>query len=158
MSTLIAMFGAGCFWHVQAAFDKIPGVSSTAAGYAGGVYENPTYEDVCAGKTGHAEVVQIKFDPAMVTYAELLAAFWNLHDPTTLNRQGPDVGAQYRSVIFYHNPEQEQEARSSMAEQAQSGRFHKPIVTQIAAAGKFWRAEEYHQHYFTKTGRSECGL
>lgn len=158
MGTETAMFGAGCFWHVQAAFDKIPGVVSTAVGYSGGDFENPKYEDVCSGRTGHAEVTQIEFDPSVVTYKDLLNAFWEIHDPTTLDRQGPDIGSQYRSAIFYNDQEQELQARMSLAEQEMSGRYRQPIVTEILAAGKFWRAEENHQHYFEKTGRSGCSV
>lgn len=158
MNTQTAMFGAGCFWHVQAAFDKIPGVVSTAVGYSGGDVENPTYEDVCAGRTGHAEVTLVEFDPTQVSYPDLLNVFWEIHDPTTLDRQGPDVGSQYRSAIYYNDPEQELQARMSLAEQELSGRYRQPIVTEILAAGAFWRAEEYHQHYFDKTGRSGCGI
>lgn len=158
MATKTAMFGAGCFWHVQAAFDKIPGVVSTEVGYSGGDYQNPSYQDVCAGRTGHAEVTRVQFDPDTVTYQDLLSVFWEIHDPTTLDRQGPDIGSQYRSVIFYEDPEQELMARMSLAEQEVGGRFRDPIVTEILAAGPFWRAEEYHQHYFDKTGRRICGI
>jgi len=158
MDTEKAMFGAGCFWHVQAAFDKIPGVVSTAVGYSGGDVDNPTYEDVCSGRTGHAEVAQVVFDPTQVSYVDLLKVFWEIHDPTTLDRQGPDVGSQYRSAIYYNDSEQEVQARMSLAEQELSGRYRKPVVTEILAAGNFWRAEEYHQHYFDKTGRSSCGI
>jgi len=153
-----ATFGAGCFWHVEAAFQEIPGVTSTAAGYSGGTLKNPTYRDVCAGHTGHAEVVQVEYDPSKISYEELLDLFWKIHDPTTLNRQGPDVGTQYRSAIFFHAPAQEAAARASKEKLQSSGRFHRPIVTEITPASEFWRAEEYHQRYFEKTGHKSCGL
>ena len=146
-----ATFGAGCFWHVEAAFLEISGVTSTAVGYSGGHLKDPTYRDVCTGQTGHAEVVQVEYDPTKVTYEELLEAFWKLHDPTTMNRQGPDVGTQYRSAIFYHTPSQEAAAKSSKEKLQQSGRFVRPIVTEITTASVFYRAEEYHQRYFEKT-------
>ena len=149
-----ATFGAGCFWQVEVEFRKVPGVTDTAVGYLGGDYENPSYEDVCTGRTGHAEVVQIEFDPERVSYDELLEKLWDLHDPTTLNRQGPDIGTQYRSAIFFHSPEQEAAARAAK-ERAQT-RFRKPIVTEIAPASTFYRAEEYHQRYLEKRGRSSC--
>ena len=144
--TVKATFGAGCFWGVEAAFRKIEGVISTSVGYSGGTSENPTYKDVCTGQTGHAEVVEVEYDPSRVSYEELLEVFWENHDPTSLNRQGPDVGTQYRSAIFFHTPEQEAAARASK-ERAQ-GRFKKPIVTEIKPASEFYRAEEYHQRYF----------
>ena len=143
-----ATFGAGCFWGVEAAFRRVEGVVSTAVGYSGGTLENPTYEDVCTGRTGHAEVVEVEYDPSRVSYEELLEVFWENHDPTTLNRQGPDVGTQYRSAIFFHTPEQEDAARASK-EKVQS-RFKNPIVTEITPASRFYRAEEYHQRYFEK--------
>src|SRR5215217_7741214 len=146
--TVKATFGAGCFWEVEAAFRKIEGVVSTSVGYSGGTSENPTYKDVCTGQTGHAEVVEVEYDPSRVSYEELLEVFWENHDPTSLNRQGPDVGTQYRSAIFFHTPEQEAAARASK-ERAQ-GRFKKPIVTEIKPASEFYRAEEYHQRYFEK--------
>src|SRR6266849_414311 len=149
-----ATFGAGCFWGVEAAFRKVKGVSSTAVGYMGGTLDKPSYEDVCTDRTGHAEVVQIEYDPAQVSYEQLLDLFWENHDPTTLNRQGPDFGTQYRSVIFYHSPEQESTARASLTE-AQS-RFRRPIVTQIVPATEFWQAEEYHQQYLEKRGAAHC--
>lgn len=141
MTPDVATFGAGCFWGVEEAFRQIPGVIETAVGYEGGVLENPTYEDVCNTKTGHAEVVQVVFDPAKVTYEQLLNVFWESHDPTTLNRQGPDVGAQYRSVIFYHSPEQQMIAEHSKEMLAKSGIHALPIVTAIVPAKTFWRAD-----------------
>jgi peptide-methionine (S)-S-oxide reductase len=152
-----AMFGAGCFWHVEAAFCRLPGVA-TQVGYSGGDYADPTYQDVCSGKTGHAEVVLVEYDPGETTYEQLLDLFWESHDPTTRNRQGPDVGSQYRSAIFYFNPEQEQTARESLRKQEESGKFRGPVVTEITGAGPFYRAEEYHQKYFQKTGRASCGF
>ncbi len=151
-----ATFGAGCFWGVEAAFRKVKGVISTSVGYMGGSLDNPTYEDVCTDRTGHAEVVEVVYDPAAVSYKDLLEVFWKIHDPTTLNRQGPDRGTQYRSVIFYHTPEQEAQARESINELKQSGRYKREIVTAIEPASKFWKAEEYHQQYYEKTGRSSC--
>jgi peptide-methionine (S)-S-oxide reductase len=153
-----AMFGAGCFWGVEAAFRQIKGVTSTAVGYAGGELENPTYQDVCGDETGHAEVVHVEFDPAQVAYQDLLKVFWENHDPTTLNRQGPDVGTQYRSVIFYYTPEQEALAKTSKQELATSGKFRKPIVTEIVPAAHFWRAEDYHQQYLEKRGLAHCRI
>ncbi len=153
-----ATFGAGCFWGVEETFRKIDGVTSAAVGYAGGRTENPTYEDVCSHETGHAEVVEIEFDPAKVSYRQLLEVFWSNHNPTTLNRQGPDVGDQYRSVIFYHSPEQRAAAEASKEELEKSGRFRRPIVTQIEPAPKFYRAEEYHQRYLEKRGLSHCAI
>ncbi|WP_214020269.1 peptide-methionine (S)-S-oxide reductase MsrA [Methanoculleus sp.] len=147
-----ATFGAGCFWGVEETFRHVPGVVDTAVGFMGGTVENPTYPEVCTGRTGHAEVVQVTYDPAEVPYRELLDVFWNAHDPTTPNRQGPDIGTQYRSVIFYHTPEQEKGARASKEDMERSGRFRRPIVTAIEPAGTFWRAEEYHQQYFAKHG------
>jgi peptide-methionine (S)-S-oxide reductase len=151
-----ATFGAGCFWGVEAAFRELKGVISTSVGYMGGTLENPSYEDVCTDKTGHAEVVEVLYDPAQIPYEDLLDMFWKIHDPTTLNRQGPDRGTQYRSVIFYHTPEQEAAARASKERLKQSGRFKRDIVTQIEPAARFWRAEEYHQQYYEKTGRRSC--
>lgn len=153
-----ATFAAGCFWGVQAAFDRVEGVISTTVGYMGGHLENPTYRDVCNHGTGHAEVVEVTYDPDVVTYRQLLDVFWRIHDPTTLNRQGFDVGDQYRSAIFYHTPEQKVEAEWSKEEQQRSGRFRKPIVTEVVAAGVFWRAEEYHQKYLSKRGGAACHL
>ncbi len=154
-----ATFGAGCFWGVEAAFRRVPGVTATAAGYMGGSTKNPGYEQVCSGITGHAEVVQVTYDPARVTYDELLSVFWSVHDPTQLNRQGPDVGSNYRSVIFYHDAEQGQKARRSKEELQVSGRFgFGRIVTAIQPAAEFWRAEEYHQQYFEKHGGGSCHI
>lgn len=151
-----ATFAAGCFWGVEADFARIPGVVSTAVGYEGGILDNPTYHDVCYKATKHAEVVELEFDPAQVSFQQLVEAFWQLHDPTTLNRQGPDIGDQYRSAIFYHSPEQQQTAHESRA-QAQA-HFSRPIVTQITPAQTFWRAEEYHQRYLEKRGKLACDL
>lgn len=151
-----ATFGAGCFWGVEEAFRRLAGVKDTAVGYEGGSLNNPTYHDVCTDRTGHAEVVEVDFDPAVISYHDLLNVFWENHDPTTKNRQGPDVGAQYRSAIFFHSPEQEAEAKKSR-EEAQK-RFKRPIVTEIVPATDFWRAEEYHQQYLEKRGLSHCGL
>ena len=147
-----ATFGAGCFWGIEAAIRKIEGVASTTVGYAGGSFKDPTYEDVCSGKTGHAEVVQVEYDPSKVSYEELLRVFWNIHDPTTLNRQGPDIGTQYRSAVFFHNPEQEAAATASKQKLQSSGRYQKSIVTEITPASEFYRAEDYHQQYFEKCG------
>ena len=151
-----ATFGAGCFWGVEAAFRKMKGVKTTAVGYSGGTLKNPTYEDVCAGLTGHAEVVQVSYDQAEVSYQELLDVFWEIHDPTTLNRQGPDVGTQYRSAIFFHTPEQEAAARASKENLEASGRYQRPVVTEITPASEFYRAEEYHQQYLEKRGQAHC--
>jgi peptide-methionine (S)-S-oxide reductase len=151
-----ATFAAGCFWGVEGEFRKLKGVSATTVGYSGGEMENPTYEDVCTDRTGHAEVVQVEFDPGQIGYEELLDVFWGIHDPTTLNRQGPDAGKQYRSAIFYHSPEQKAAAEASKDRLEKSGKFKKPIVTQIAEAGPFYRAEEYHQQYLEKSGASSC--
>jgi peptide-methionine (S)-S-oxide reductase len=151
-----ATFGAGCFWGVEEDFRKVPGVTATAVGYSGGTLANPTYEDVCSDRTGHAEVVQVDYDPAKASYDSLLDVFWNGHNPTQLNRQGPDVGTQYRSVIFFHTPEQEAAARASRERLAKSGKFARPIVTEISPAQPFWRAEEYHQRYFEKRGGGSC--
>ena len=147
-----AMFGAGCFWGVEAAFRKLKGVGETAVGYSGGSVKNPSYQEVCTGRTGHAEVVEVAFDPGEVSYGDLLGVFWSVHDPTTLNRQGPDVGTQYRSAIFSHTPAQEAAARASKEEQDRSGRFRAPVVTEITPASPFYRAEEYHQQYLEKRG------
>jgi len=153
-----ATFGAGCFWGVEETFRRIKGVTSTTVGYAGGTLSNPTYEDVCTDRTGHAEVVQVDFDPAQVSYDELLKVFWDNHNPTTLNRQGPDVGTQYRSVIFYHTPAQKAAALASKERLQQSGRYQRPVVTEITPATEFYPAEEYHQRYLEKHGRSHCHL
>ena len=154
----IATFGAGCFWGVEAEFRRVQGVKATAVGYAGGDLKNPSYKDVCSDSTGHAEVVQVEYDPEAVSYDDLLNVFWENHDPTTLNRQGPDVGTQYRSVIFFHTPEQEAAARASKERLEKSGRFRRPIVTQIEPAAEFWRAEEYHQQYLEKRGLASCHI
>jgi peptide-methionine (S)-S-oxide reductase len=151
-----ATFGAGCFWGVESAFRQLAGVASTQVGYMGGAMPKPTYEDVCTDRTGHAEVVEVTFDPSAIDYRDLLEVFWNNHDPTTRNRQGPDVGTQYRSVIFVHSPEQEAAARASR--DAAQSRFRRPIVTEIAPAAEFWRAEDYHQQYLEKRGLSHCGI
>jgi peptide-methionine (S)-S-oxide reductase len=153
-----ATFGAGCFWGVEEAFRNIKGVKDTAVGYTGGKLENPTYKDVCTNETGHAEVVQVTFDPAEVSYDQLLDVFWDIHNPTTLNRQGPDWGTQYRSVVFFHSPEQEAAARASKEKLEKSGRYDRPIVTQIVPAPVFFRAEEYHQRYLEKRGVSSCHI
>lgn len=154
----IATFGAGCFWGIEAAFRQVPGVTDAAVGYSGGHTLSPTYKDVCTDETGHAEVVQVTFDPAQVTYEQVLEVFWQIHDPTQLNRQGPDFGKQYRSAIFFHSPEQEAAARASKEKAQASGRFHRPIVTQIAPAATFYRAEEYHQRYLEKRGIASCHI
>ena len=146
----IATFGAGCFWGVQDKFDVVKGVMKTTAGYMGGNLKNPTYEDVCTDKTGHTEVVQIEYDPNIVSYEELLDVFWKIHDPTQLNRQGPDVGSQYKSVIFYHDEKQREAAERSMDKIQKSEKFNKPVVTDINKAKELYKAEEYHQHYFKK--------
>jgi peptide-methionine (S)-S-oxide reductase len=151
-----ATFGAGCFWGVEAEFRRLAGVKSTAVGYAGGAMRNPTYKDVCTDTTGHAEVVEVTFDPATISYHDLLNVFWENHDPTTKDRQGPDVGTQYRSVIFFHSAEQEAEAIASR--DAAQKNFKRPIVTQIVPAPEFWPAEEYHQQYLEKRGLSHCHL
>jgi len=158
MTTQKATFGAGCFWGVEATFREVPGVVSAAVGYAGGTLENPTYKDVCSGRTGHAEVVEVEYDPARAEYDDLLTVFWENHDPTTLNRQGWDVGTQYRSAIFFHTPEQEAIARASKAERERSGKYRKPIVTEITPASAFYRAEEYHQQYLEKQGLAHCSV
>ena len=153
-----ATFGAGCFWGVEEAFRRLNGVKDTAVGYTGGTLENPTYQDVCSDETGHAEVVQVTYDPAEVSYDQLLDVFWSIHNPTTLNRQGPDVGTQYRSAVFFHSPEQQAAARASKEKLEKSGRFNRPIVTQIVPAAEFYRAEEYHQRYLEKRGVSSCHI
>ena len=151
-----ATFAAGCFWGVEATFRALPGVKSTRVGYVGGQADGPTYEQVCTGTTGHAEAVEVEYDPAEVSYAQLLEVFWGNHDPTTLNRQGPDVGSQYRSAVFFHGPEQQTEAEASKQALATSGRFVRPIVTEIVPAATFWQAEDYHQQYLEKRGQSSC--
>jgi peptide-methionine (S)-S-oxide reductase len=152
------IFGGGCFWGVQDAFDQVEGVITTAVGYSGGNLENPTYEDVCTGTTRHAEVVKVEYDEKKVTFEELLQVFWSIHDPTTLNRQGPDVGSQYRSAIFYHTDEHEKTATESKKKLEASGKYQNPIVTDIVPAKTFYRAEEYHQQYFQKRGISHCKI
>ncbi|HKJ73619.1 MAG TPA: peptide-methionine (S)-S-oxide reductase MsrA [Alphaproteobacteria bacterium] len=151
-----ATFAAGCFWGVEATFGQIDGVTRTEVGYTGGATEDPTYRQVCSDRTGHAEAVQVEYDPEKVSYEQLLDVFWANHDPTTLNRQGPDVGSQYRSAIFYHTPDQEQAARKSMESLDKSGRFGGPIVTQIVPAATFYPAEDYHQKYLEKRGMAAC--
>jgi len=158
MKTDTATFAAGCFWGVQAEFGKVKGVVQTTVGYTGGHTEHPTYRDVCSDTTGHAEAVQIVFDPAVVTYEQLLDKFWSMHDPTTPNRQGPDVGSQYRSVIFYHSSEQQAAAVASKEKLEKAHRLPRPIVTEIVPASKFWPAEEYHQKYFQKHGGGSCHI
>ncbi|MGI8546250.1 MAG: peptide-methionine (S)-S-oxide reductase MsrA [Gemmatimonadaceae bacterium] len=153
-----ATFGAGCFWGVETAFRQIPGVIATAVGYEGGTLDNPSYEEVCSSTTGHAEVVEVEFDPAEVGYNALLDVFWNNHDPTTLNRQGPDVGTQYRSAIFYNDGEQKELAERSKELMSQSGRFKRPVVTEIVPATTFYRAEDYHQQYLEKRGLASCRI
>lgn len=154
----VATFAAGCFWGVEEAFRTLPGVIETAVGYTGGSRPDPTYEQVCTGRTGHAEAVRVLYDPSRVGYRELLERFFSIHDPTTPNRQGPDVGEQYRSAIFFHTPDQEHEARSAVEALNRSGRFRRPIVTEIVPAAPFYRAEEYHQQYVRKHGRGGCHI
>jgi peptide-methionine (S)-S-oxide reductase len=153
-----ATFGAGCFWGVEESFRQLPGVAETEVGYLGGHTNSPSYKDVCTDETGHAEVVQVTYDPAKISYEQLLDTFWSAHDPTTLNRQGPDVGTQYRSAIFFHSPEQERVARASKEKVQASGKFHRPVVTEITPASTFYRAEEYHQKYLAKRGVSHCHI
>ena len=153
-----ATFGAGCFWGVETTFRQVPGVADAAVGYESGSYPNPTYHDVCTGQTGHAEVLEVIYDPTQVSYDTLLNVFWENHDPTTLNQQGPDHGTQYRSAIFFHTPEQEAIAQASKESLGRSGRFKRPIVTEIAPAQTFYRAEEYHQQYLEKRGLSNCHI
>jgi peptide-methionine (S)-S-oxide reductase len=153
-----ASFAAGCFWGVEAAFRQVEGVLGTAVGYEGGRTKGPSYEDVCTGTTGHAETVEVDYDPAKVSFERLLEVFWENHDPTTLNRQGPDVGEQYRSVIFFHTPEQEASARKSKDELGQSGKYRRPVVTSIEPATAFYRAEDYHQQYLEKRGLAHCRI
>ncbi len=158
MKTETATFAAGCFWGVEETFRQIKGVKATAVGYTGGHFDHPTYEDVCTDRTGHAEAVQVQYDPKEVSYEQLLKVFWENHDPTTLNRQGPDVGTQYRSAIFYHTPEQKAAAEAAKQALAASGKFRREIVTQIVPAATFWKAEDYHQQYLEKRGMSSCHL
>ena len=151
-----ATFAAGCFWGVEAAFRQQKGVTASAVGYTGGHLANPTYEDVCTDRTGHAEAAQLDYDPAQVSYDELLELFWQIHDPTTVDRQGPDVGTQYRSAIFYHTPEQQAAAVASRDRLQASGRYRRRVVTEIVPVADFWRAEEYHQRYLEKRGEAAC--
>lgn len=154
----LATFGAGCFWGVEVAFRNLMGVTDAAVGYMGGTVAHPTYEQVCTDETGHAEVVQVEYDPARVPYERLLDLFWSSHDPTQRDRQGPDVGSQYRSAIFYHSDEQRASAEASRTALEAARRFARPIATRIEAAGPFWRAEEYHQRYLEKRGRASCHI
>ncbi|HML06173.1 MAG TPA: peptide-methionine (S)-S-oxide reductase MsrA [Methanobacterium sp.] len=153
-----AAFGAGCFWGVEETFRTTKGVISTAVGYMGGHTENPTYENVCSGETGHAETVEVTYDPSIISYNELINVFWNVHDPTTLNRQGPDIGEQYRSIIFYYDEEQEKAAMDSKEKLNKSGAYGREIVTEIVPASefKFYMAEDYHQQYLKKRGQKSC--
>jgi peptide-methionine (S)-S-oxide reductase len=153
-----ATFGAGCFWGVEDIYMQVDGVVKTTVGYLGGEYKNPSYKDVCTGRTGHAEVVEIIFNSEIVSYDQLLDLFWRMHDPTTFNRQGPDVGTQYRSAIFYHNEIQKKLAEKSRMEISTSGKWKNPIVTEISLASKFYKAEEYHQEYFKKNGLPSCHI
>jgi peptide-methionine (S)-S-oxide reductase len=154
----IATFGAGCFWGIEAAFRRVPGVLDAAVGYSGGRTENPSYQDVCTDTTGHAEVVQVTFDPEKLSYDQLLDVFWTIHDPTQVNRQGPDYGKQYRTAIFFHSPEQEAAAKKSKQALEASGKLRRPVATEITPAGPFWRAEEYHQRYLEKRGAASCHI
>jgi peptide-methionine (S)-S-oxide reductase len=154
----IATFGAGCFWGIEAAFRRVPGVLDAAVGYSGGHTQNPSYQEVCRDTTGHAEVVQVMFDPEKVSYDQLLDIFWTIHDPTQVNRQGPDYGAQYRTAIFFHSPEQEAAAKKSKQILEASGKLRRPVATEITPAGAFWRAEEYHQRYLEKRGAASCHI
>jgi peptide-methionine (S)-S-oxide reductase len=154
-----AVFGAGCFWGVESAFRAVEGVVDVAVGYAGGTVAKPNYRTVCGGKTGHAEVVQVEYDPERVSFEQLLEVFWQIHDPTTLNRQGPDVGTQYRSIIFYSDENERKAAEESKRRLDQSGKLHRPVVTQIVPAAEFYRAEEYHQRYYERMGIAPaCGI
>ena len=153
-----ATFGAGCFWGIEATFRQIEGVLDAVSGYLGGTLESPTYQDVCSGTTGHAEVVEVLYDPEKVDYEQLVDAFWEMHDPTTLNRQGPDVGEQYRSAIFFHSPEQQTAAEASKERLEASGRHSRPVATEITPASTFYRAEEYHQRYLEKRGQASCHI
>lgn len=156
--TEIATFGAGCFWGVEAAFRRVPGVVDAVSGYSGGRRDNPTYKEVCTDQTGHAEVVQVTFDPAKVSYEQLLEVFWKVHDPTQVNRQGPDFGKQYRTAIFFHTPEQQAMALKSKQALEASRKLHRLVATEITPAGTFWRAEEYHQRYLEKRGQESCHI
>jgi peptide-methionine (S)-S-oxide reductase len=154
----IATFGAGCFWGIEAAFRRVPGVLDVAVGYSGGRTQNPSYQDVCTDTTGHAEVVQVTFDPEKLSYDQLLDVFWTIHDPTQVNRQGPDYGKQYRTAIFFHSPQQEAAAKKSKQALEASGKLRRPVATEITPAGPFWRAEEYHQRYLEKRGAASCHI
>jgi len=154
----IATFAAGCFWGVEAGFRRVPGVIDALSGYSGGHKDNPTYKDVCTDETGHAEVVQVTFDPEKVSYEQLLDTFFQLHDPTQVNRQGPDFGTQYRTAIFFHTPEQEAKAQKAKKALEAGGRFRRPVATVITPAGTFWPAEEYHQRYLEKRGQANCHI
>jgi peptide-methionine (S)-S-oxide reductase len=154
----IATFGAGCFWGIEAAFRRVPGVLDAAVGYSGGQTQNPNYQEVCTDTTGHAEVVQVTFDPEKLSYDQLLNVFWTIHDPTQVNRQGPDYGKQYRTAIFFHSPEQEAAAKKSKQALESSGKLRRPVATEITPAGPFWRAEEYHQRYLEKRGAASCHI
>jgi peptide-methionine (S)-S-oxide reductase len=158
MATEKATFGAGCFWGVEQTFREVPGIMDAVSGYSGGHVDHPTYKDVCTDETGHAEVVEVTYDPEKVKYEQLLDVFWKMHDPTQVNRQGPDFGKQYRTVIFFHTPEQEKTAKASKEALAKSGRFAKPIATSIEPAQKFWPAEDYHQRYLEKRGLRHCHI
>jgi len=158
MKSEIATFGAGCFWHVEAEFCKVKGVTKTTVGYMGGKMKNPHYENVCTHQTGHAEVVQVEFDSSIVSYEDLLEIFFKMHDPTSLNKQGPDIGNQYRSVIFYHSEERKKEALEMKEKLGKSGKFNRPIVTEISKASTFYPAEEYHQKYLMKNGMRGCSI
>jgi peptide-methionine (S)-S-oxide reductase len=151
-----AAFGAGCFWQVEVEFRNLPGVVDAPVGYMGGNVDHPTYEQVCTDRTGHAEAVEVTYDPALVSYDSLLDLFWEIHNPTTLNRQGPDIGEQYRSAIFFHNPAQESAAQASKERLRESGKYSREIVTEITPASRFWEAEEYHQRYLEKKGLAHC--
>ena len=153
-----AMFGAGCFWGVEVTFRNVPGVVDAAVGYSGGNLDNPTYKEVCTDTTGHAEVVQVEYDPAVVSYGALLDVFWNNHNPTTINQQGPDIGTQYRSAILYYDDEQREAAIASRDRLQASGKWRRAIVTEISPALEFWRAEEYHQRYLEKRGLANCHI
>jgi peptide-methionine (S)-S-oxide reductase len=154
----IATFGAGCFWGIEAAFRRVPGVLDAVVGYSGGHTQNPSYQDVCTDTTGHAEVVQVTFDNEKLSYDQLLSVFWTIHDPTQVNRQGPDYGKQYRTAIFFHSPEQEAAAKKSKQALEASGKLRRPVATEITPAGPFWRAEEYHQRYLEKRGAASCHI
>jgi peptide-methionine (S)-S-oxide reductase len=158
MSEQTASFAAGCFWGVEARFREVPGVLDAVSGYMGGHAENPNYKQVCSGDTGHAEAVQVTFDDEQVSYAELLDLFFEMHNPTTLNRQGPDFGSQYRSVAFWHDPQQREQIEQKISELNASGKWPDPVVTQVVPAARFWRAEEYHQRYFEKNGGGYCHI